>query len=329
MDGQRVVVLDGTAASNDGQARVAKALGEVFDASAEEVRTFVLRDERMSHCIGCFGCWLETPGLCRAADRGRDIVRAIVRADTVVLLTPVTFGGYSSPLKRLVDRWVQVLLPFFRLYHGELHHPLRHGRFPRLVAVGIQAIRVAFRARDFAPPGSRRGVDVVGLLLLLREYGSRFLSLLGVCVWARLFRLRCLRCALQVEKISIPSATCTWLTYSGAVAGATLPLLLIEQFGFRRTLWFGALLNATIATCAVSRSRSFDFRKEGAVPASAHTRKDGKFHHRGTSTRWLLFATDSPAWAWKSCGSGFSLHTWGLWSTPLPPSWGSTSWLCL
>jgi predicted membrane-bound spermidine synthase len=77
----------------------------------------------------------------------------------------------------------------------------------------------------------------------------------------------------------------------GAVAGATLPLLLIEQFGFLRTLWFGALLNATIATCAVSRSRSFDFRKEGAVPASAHTRKDGEFHHRGASTRWLLFAT--------------------------------------
>jgi multimeric flavodoxin WrbA len=138
MTSERVAVLDGTAGSKAEQARVAATLLEVLGRTSGVVETFTLRDERIAHCIGCFGCWLETPGLCRTADRGRDVVRAMVHADTVVLLTPVTFGGYSSVLKRVVDRWIQVLLPFFETYHGELHHPLRYGRFPRLVAVGIQ-----------------------------------------------------------------------------------------------------------------------------------------------------------------------------------------------
>ena len=36
----------------------------------------------------------------------------------------------------------------------------------------------------------------------------------------------------------------------GAVAGAVLPLFLIELYGFHGTLWVGALLNATIAVSA-------------------------------------------------------------------------------
>jgi NADPH-dependent FMN reductase len=138
MNAERVVVLDGTTGLDPAEARVGEALGDVLRGRSAGVDTFALRDERIAHCIGCFGCWVETPGLCRSADRGRDIVGNMVRADTVVLVTPVTFGGYSSILKRLVDKWIQVLLPFFETFHGELHHPLRYGRFPRLLAVGIQ-----------------------------------------------------------------------------------------------------------------------------------------------------------------------------------------------
>jgi spermidine synthase len=75
----------------------------------------------------------------------------------------------------------------------------------------------------------------------------------------------------------------------GAMAGATFPLLLIGEFGFLRTLQIGALLNATIAACAVFLSKSFDYRGEGAVTASVRVQQDGETH--GTSTRWFLFAT--------------------------------------
>jgi NAD(P)H-dependent FMN reductase len=171
MTSEKVVILDGTAGIDPAEARIAATVRDVIGRASRAVDTFTLRDERIAHCIGCFGCWLETPGLCRSADRGRDIVQAMIQADTVVLVTPVTFGGYSSQLKRLVDKWIQVVLPFFEKYEGELHHPLRYGRFPRLVAVGIQATPdgteatlfralVARNALNFRAPS--HAVEVVG-----------------------------------------------------------------------------------------------------------------------------------------------------------------------
>jgi hypothetical protein len=50
---------------------------------------------KLAHCLGCFGCWLKTPGMCVEDDAGRQVARAIVQSDTTVLYTPATFGGYS------------------------------------------------------------------------------------------------------------------------------------------------------------------------------------------------------------------------------------------
>ena len=30
----------------------------------ELIANFTLREIKLAHCIGCFGCWVETPGLC-------------------------------------------------------------------------------------------------------------------------------------------------------------------------------------------------------------------------------------------------------------------------
>jgi hypothetical protein len=72
------------------------------------------------------------------ADAGREIAKAIVRSDVTVLFTPVTFGGYSPELKKMVDRFVQLAAPFFQMDHGEVHHPSRYAHLPRFMAVGVQ-----------------------------------------------------------------------------------------------------------------------------------------------------------------------------------------------
>ena len=77
----------------------------------------------------------------------------------------------------------------------------------------------------------------------------------------------------------------------GAMAGAILPLLLVEEFGFVRTLWIGALLNAAIAACAAWRSNSFVFPSKSAVTASPVVEQGGRVGRGDTSTKWLLFAT--------------------------------------
>jgi hypothetical protein len=133
------------------------------------VRTVVLREEVLAPCRGCFGCWLSTPGLCRSKDRSGPLLAAMLDCAAVVVLTPVTAGGYGSALKLFVDHWIQTTLPFFVHRQGETHHPQRYSAFPRIVAVGVaelpdpeeerllQAI-VARNAVNFAAPSCSAGI---------------------------------------------------------------------------------------------------------------------------------------------------------------------------
>src|SRR5271157_1062832 len=135
---KNVVILDGTASGDTDFSPILSVLSHVLKADGAQVEPFPLREIRLAHCLGCFGCWIKTPGMCVEADAGRDIARAMVHSDVAVLFTPVTFGGYSPELKRMVDRFIQLALPFFQLERGEVHHPPRYAHPSRLLVVGVQ-----------------------------------------------------------------------------------------------------------------------------------------------------------------------------------------------
>ena len=96
-----------------------------------------LRDTHIAPCQGCFGCWISTPGICMIDDDGREVVKKAVQSDLMVFLSPVTFGGYSSDLKRALDRFMQTVLPFFVKINGEFHHRPRYARRPCLIGLGV------------------------------------------------------------------------------------------------------------------------------------------------------------------------------------------------
>ena len=98
---------------------------------------WTLRDEKIAYCLGCFECWTKTPGLCRIDDTGREVVESIIGGDLVIYLTPITFGGYSSELKKAVDRSIGLLSPFFTRIDGEVHHQARYDRYPSLLGIGV------------------------------------------------------------------------------------------------------------------------------------------------------------------------------------------------
>ncbi|MEE8593253.1 MAG: NAD(P)H-dependent oxidoreductase [Candidatus Bipolaricaulota bacterium] len=87
-------------------------------------------------CIGCFGCWIKTPGECVIDDAGREVSRNVVGSDLAVYLTPIQFGGYSYELKKALDRSICIISPFFRKVKGEVHHKKRYARYPNVAALG-------------------------------------------------------------------------------------------------------------------------------------------------------------------------------------------------
>ena len=159
MLGKDVVILDGAGIGDKDLAPVLDVLSQVFKAAGAEFLTFPLREMKLAHCLGCFGCWVKTPGLCVEADAGRDIAKAIVRSDVTVLFTPVTFGGYSPELKKMVDRFVPLASPFFQMDHGEMHHPPRYTKPPRLVMVGVQRSPNPVEAHIFKTLAGRNAIN--------------------------------------------------------------------------------------------------------------------------------------------------------------------------
>jgi NAD(P)H-dependent FMN reductase len=159
MPEMRVVILNGAGPGDDDLSPVFAALSQTFQADGAQLETFALREIKLAHCLGCFDCWVKTPGMCVEADAGREIARAIVRSDVTVLFTPVTFGGYSPELKKMVDRFVQLASPFFQMDCGEVHHPPRYAHLPRLVMVGVQRHASPHEAHLFKILAGRNAIN--------------------------------------------------------------------------------------------------------------------------------------------------------------------------
>jgi multimeric flavodoxin WrbA len=130
------LILDGSRDGDDLTPVAVSGISSALPARGAVIERVPLRERDIAPCAGCFGCWTKTPGDCVIADDARDILRSYVRSDLVVCATPVTFGGYSSQLKKMIDRLIPVLDPRFVVVGGEVHHRLRYRRYPRTVVLG-------------------------------------------------------------------------------------------------------------------------------------------------------------------------------------------------
>lgn len=133
----RVLVLHGANGPDPLLDDLAEQVRVDFETRKASVETIRLFDTPMAWCQGCFECWTHTPGTCKIHDAGRDVARAFVQADAVVLLTPVHFGSYSSQIRKALDRALGMLLPFFRRISGETHHAPRYEYPPALGVVAV------------------------------------------------------------------------------------------------------------------------------------------------------------------------------------------------
>jgi multimeric flavodoxin WrbA len=132
----KTLILDGSHASDALSGRVVAKLEASLNARGWDAQTIALREQKIGNCAGDFFCWVKSPGVCNTDDDNRIIAEQIIQSDLVVYLTPVTFGGFSSALKRMVDHQIQNISPFFATVQGETHHQTRYNRYPNVIIIG-------------------------------------------------------------------------------------------------------------------------------------------------------------------------------------------------
>jgi multimeric flavodoxin WrbA len=132
----KAIILNGSSKVDPTGERVRLALTAELCARGWQVSHVQLCDEKIGNCAGDFFCWIRNPGMCNVADANRTFASEIMNSDLMVYLTPVTFGGYSYQLKKLVDHLIQNVEPFFAKVNGETHHQKRYPHYPDFLAVG-------------------------------------------------------------------------------------------------------------------------------------------------------------------------------------------------
>jgi multimeric flavodoxin WrbA len=94
------------------------------------VRHIVLMDKNIHTCTGCFGCWVNTPGVCVIADDSREINRVVINSDFVLWASPLVMGFPSAYLKTKLDRSIPLVHPYFEVVNNEAHHLPRYEKYP-------------------------------------------------------------------------------------------------------------------------------------------------------------------------------------------------------
>ena len=78
------------------------------------------------HCIGCFGCWVKTPGKCVIHDGYENTGIDMGKCSELILVSKCYYGSLSPFVKMVQDRAIPYIHPDFVIRKGEMHHKRRY-----------------------------------------------------------------------------------------------------------------------------------------------------------------------------------------------------------
>lgn len=81
---------------------------------------------KIAHCMGCNQCWLKTPGVCAIKDDYETVIKKLVSADNVWLVSDTKFGFIDYRGKRILDRIMPMLNMYIIFRDGWMRHQLRY-----------------------------------------------------------------------------------------------------------------------------------------------------------------------------------------------------------
>jgi multimeric flavodoxin WrbA len=127
----KITILNGSPQQDTFDAYLAQ-LAAVLEKSGYMVTLINLRDIRLRPCVGCWGCWVKTPGQCVARDASLDMDQAVINSDFTLWAAPLRMGFPSYLLKVALDKHLPLIHPYMEVAYGEAHHLRRYPRSPRL-----------------------------------------------------------------------------------------------------------------------------------------------------------------------------------------------------
>ena len=113
---------------NGNTEKILKPFLEGAREAGAETEVVYLQGKKINPCLGCYKCWVKTPGVCVQKDDMAELLKKWRNADIVVYATPLYIFGMNAQLKIFFDRIIPEALPFIEVDDGHCTHPFRHKR---------------------------------------------------------------------------------------------------------------------------------------------------------------------------------------------------------
>lgn len=102
-----------------------KSLAEEKKIDAEIVEAGSMN---ISHCIGCNHCWLKTPGVCAIKDDYEIILKKIIHADQLWVISDTALGFLDHKGKNIFDRILPIATMYLRFRGDQMRHVPRYDK---------------------------------------------------------------------------------------------------------------------------------------------------------------------------------------------------------
>ncbi len=123
----RITILNGAPQPGELDGYLVK-LTDSLGVAGHTTQTLTLREMDIAGCLGCFDCWVKTPGRCINPDDSEIVCREYIQSEMLIFATPVIMGFISSTLKNALDRTIPLIMPYMRVVKGETHHVMRYDK---------------------------------------------------------------------------------------------------------------------------------------------------------------------------------------------------------
>ncbi|MDD2890094.1 MAG: flavodoxin family protein [bacterium] len=133
----RIVVFNGSPRAEKGNTHimVEEFLSGAKEAGAETENIFLVK-KSIKYCLGCFDCWIKTPGECIIKDDMKEMLLKFIETDIVVFATPLYVDNVTGIMKNFMDRLIPLLDPYFKKdENGECRHTNRNFKSPKIIVI--------------------------------------------------------------------------------------------------------------------------------------------------------------------------------------------------
>jgi len=100
-----------------------------------ESEVIYLKDKKIKHCIGCYTCWIKTPGVCIHKDDMPDLLDQIKDTDILIGAMPLYIYTVPGLFKDFMDRMIPLAQPYIAKRGDYFIHSSRYSKQAQFVLI--------------------------------------------------------------------------------------------------------------------------------------------------------------------------------------------------